>query len=411
MEPGFGGPSESFFDLRENVQAAQQVLLAEAAGKLAELLVLLRPLQQVRPVGRGPHHRQVPQVVHEQRHEVLQIPALAHQFLDDLEDRPAVPLDDCRRGAAADLDIRNADHLAHVGSRDRAVHRRDDLIECRERVPETSLPEAGDLGQGFRGNLETLVVHDVPQPLGHDALRHGAELELLAARQDGVGNAVDLGGGKDELDVGRGFLEGLEERVESAPAQHVDLVHQEDLETVARRGVVRGLDDLARFFHAVVARAVDLGDVPRVAAGDLAAGRTGSAGFRGRALARRAVERLRQNPGGGRLPHSPRSGKEERVPDAVLPDRVLEGAGDRLLAHEVGEGLRPVAERQHLVVLRRRRGGRLRARSRAVRSGRDDLRFAGRGFIGRRFAGRGFARRRIAPGNRGGRSLRRRFGR
>ena len=39
------------------------------------------------------------------------------------------------------------------------------------------------------------------------------------------------------------------------------------------------------------------------------------------------------------------------MPDPVLPDRVLEGAGDRLLADQVREGLGAVAERQHLVVL------------------------------------------------------------
>ncbi len=100
------------------------------------------------------------------------------------------------------------------------------------------------------------------QPFDHDPLGHGAEFELLAAREDGVRDSMDLGSGEDELDVGRGFLERLQERVESAPAQHVDFVHQKDLEPVARRGVVRGLDDLARLFHAVVARAVDLGHVP-----------------------------------------------------------------------------------------------------------------------------------------------------
>ena len=82
--------------------------------EFGEPLALLRPLQEVGPVGRHLNHRQIPQVVHEQGDEVLQIPAFAHEFLDDFEDRPAVSFDDRYAGAAADLHVRNPDHLTDI---------------------------------------------------------------------------------------------------------------------------------------------------------------------------------------------------------------------------------------------------------------------------------------------------------
>ncbi len=131
MEPGLGGPAQSVFDPGEDIEAPQQIFLAEAAREFGEPLALLRPLQEVGPVGRHLNHRQIPQVVHEQGDEVLQIPAFAHEFLDDFEDRPAVSFYDRYAGAAADLHVRNPDHLTHILGADRSVHRRDHLVERR----------------------------------------------------------------------------------------------------------------------------------------------------------------------------------------------------------------------------------------------------------------------------------------
>ena len=52
VEPGLGGPAQSVFDPGEDIEAAQQILFAEAVRELGEPLALLRPLQEV--VGRAP---------------------------------------------------------------------------------------------------------------------------------------------------------------------------------------------------------------------------------------------------------------------------------------------------------------------------------------------------------------------
>ena len=67
------------------------------------------------------------------------------------------------------------------------------------------------------------------QLVGLDA----AQVEALAAGQDGDRNLADLGGGEDELRVRRRLLQRLQEGVERLLGEHVDLV--DDVDLVARR--------------------------------------------------------------------------------------------------------------------------------------------------------------------------------
>jgi hypothetical protein len=57
----------------------------------------------------------------------------------------------------------------------------------------------------------------------------------LAAAQDRDGDLVHLRRREDELHVRRRLLERLQERVPRRVREHVDLVHDVDLEAVARR--------------------------------------------------------------------------------------------------------------------------------------------------------------------------------
>ena len=103
--------------------------------------------------------------------------------------------------------------------------------------------------------------------------RDHAEVVALAAREDGVGELVVLGRREDELHVRRRLLERLQERVEGARREHVDLVDDADLEAVARGVVARALAQLAHLLDAVVGGAVDLLHVERGPGRDLHAGR------------------------------------------------------------------------------------------------------------------------------------------
>ena len=178
------------------------------------------------------------------------------------------------------------------------------------------------------------------------ARRDQAEVVLLAAREDGVRDLVVLGRREDELHARRRLLERLQERVEGARGEHVDLVDDPHLEAVARRVVARALAQLAHLLDAVVGGAVDLLHVERGAGRDLHAGGALAARLGGRPVALRAVEGLGQDARGGRLADAARAREQEGVADAAGGERVLQRARDGALAHDLVEGLGPPFARE-----------------------------------------------------------------
>jgi hypothetical protein len=62
----------------------------------------------------------------------------------------------------------------------------------------------------------------------------GVETEVLAARADGLGNILRLGGRHHEDDVVRRLLQGLQQRVEGRVGDLMGLVEDVDLVAIAR---------------------------------------------------------------------------------------------------------------------------------------------------------------------------------
>ena len=86
-----------------------------------------------------------------------------------------------------------------------------------------------------------------------------------------------------------------------------------------------------------------------VAGANLGAGIANAAGLGHRPFRRAAVHRHGQDAGDRRLADSAMTAEDIAVRDALLRDGILQGAGDVLLANNVGEFLRPVFARQNLV--------------------------------------------------------------
>ena len=170
-----------------------------------------------------------------------------------------------------------------------------------------------------------------------------AEVEALAAREDGGRHLVRLGGGQDEDGVHRRLLQGLEQRVEGLGGEHVHLVDDVDLHAAFHRGEVHLVAQVADVVDAAVGGGVHLDDVHGAAPADGLAVRAGAVGVGGGlALAGVAVEGHGQDLGGGGLARAARTGEEIGVAHPVLVDGVDERAGDVLLPDDVLEAGRPV---------------------------------------------------------------------
>src|SRR5207253_11520267 len=63
----------------------------------------------------------------------------------------------------------------------------------------------------------------------------------------------------------------------------------------------------------------------------------------------RAVERLGQDAGAGRLARAPRAAEQIGVGGAVVAHRIAQGPGDVVLRHHLAEALRPVTAVEGLV--------------------------------------------------------------
>lgn len=102
---------------------------------------------------------------------------------------------------------------------------------------------------------------DMLEVAGNNVGWNGAKVKALAARNDGGEDLVRLGGCKDKLHVGRWFLEGFEEGVESARGEHVDLINVNNTESAGGGREAHGFEEGANFVHLVVGSAIDFQNV------------------------------------------------------------------------------------------------------------------------------------------------------
>ncbi len=138
----------------------------------------------------------------------------------------------------------------------------------------------------------------------------------------------------------RRLLEGFEQGVECACAEHVHLVDEVDFEFPASRCVSGAFPQVADVFHAVVAGPVDLDDIEAAPLGDFQTSRALAARLRGGTGL--AVQSLRQNAGGGGLADSARTHKKIGLRKPAGVHRILKCARDVLLPDDFGECLRTI---------------------------------------------------------------------
>ena len=174
-----------------------------------------------------------------------------------------------RRGEVARLErlgqphaVALSEHAERGGDR-LLVHRagRRRAVEHGERVAHRAVGQTGDQPRRALGQLDALARCHVEQA-ARDVLRaDAAEIEPLAARQDGRGHLVQLGRRQDKQHMLGRLLERFEQRVERADREHVHLVDDEHALFDLRGRVARLVAQVADVVHAVVRGRVDLGHV------------------------------------------------------------------------------------------------------------------------------------------------------
>ncbi len=167
------------------------------------------------------------------------------------------------------------------------------------------------------------------------------EVEALAARLDGFGDLLRVGGAQDEGNVPRRLFDGFQQSIEGRGREHMHLVDDVDLPFAARRGIAYAADDL--FTDVLDARAacgIELVDIGVVALGNGLAFLAGAVGLGSGAVF--AKQRLRKDSGRCRLARTARAAEQVGMGDLALLDGVLQRALDMLLAYDIGKRRRAV---------------------------------------------------------------------
>ena len=209
------------------------------------------------------------------------------------------------------------------------------LVEQRLGVAHRAFRGPGDQGEGFAFDPRALGFGDSREIAGDDRGLDAAQIEPLAAREDGHRDLADLGGGEDELGVRRRLLEGLEQGVEGVRREHVHFVDDVDLVAGLGGGVADTVDQLAHLVDLGAAGGVEFEDIEVPALDDRPAvpaldGQMSKARLaHGVAL---VVERPGEQAGGGGLAYPANAREHESVGDAAAGKGVGQGPDHGFLA-------------------------------------------------------------------------------
>ena len=256
-----------------------------------------------------------------------------------------VDLGEGHRAVAVQDAVSQLEEIVSAGEADDRVDRgfvdvralADALVEDGKRVTQGAVRQTGDEVRGAGRQLQVFFLRDIREPCGDVLGRYTVEVETLAAGQDGGRKLVDFRRGEHELDVLRRLLQRLQQRVERAGGEHVDLVDDVDAVLAADGCEVRFVADLTDVVDAVVRRRVDLDDVEDGTGVDALAGLAAVAGIPVHRVL--AVDRLREDLGAGRLAGAARTGKQVSMGMPTRPHLVHEGPGDVFLPDDVREDL------------------------------------------------------------------------
>ncbi len=265
----------------------------------------------------------------------------AAQLVDPGEAPRHVAARDAIHDAREPLGIHVAEHVLRGLEADVPVAEHRHLLERRDGIAHSALGLLGNEVDAIVVEREALAFADVLEAHANLVGGKTVEVEALAARHDGLRNLVRLGGAHHEHDVLGRLLQRLEQRVECAGRQHVNLVDDVYLVAPARgRKGHPAYDLFAHVVHAGARRGIDLVHVGVGAVGDVDAVLAHAARVGGRGLL--AQQRLGQQSRRGGLARAPGAAEQIRVRHSVARKRVAQRLLDVLLPHHVGKRLRPV---------------------------------------------------------------------
>ncbi|MNV02411.1 hypothetical protein D3C71_926460 [compost metagenome] len=255
--------------------------------------------------------------------------------------------------------VGKAEHAAHRFGLHAAATMGNRLVEQGKAVTGGTLCSAGDHRQRLRIGLETFLAGNGGEQADEIGGADAAQVEALAARQNGNWNLADFGGREDEFHMFRRLFQRLQKTVKRLRRQHVHFVDDIDLVARRNRAVTHLLDDLANIVDTRMGGGVHLDHVDMPAFHDRLAMFAGFAQVDCRTIdfGRLVVEPPSKNTCGRRLADTADTGQHVGLCDTAGLERIGQRADHRFLAdHQVGEILRPILAGENPISRAARRG-------------------------------------------------------
>ncbi len=169
--------------------------------------------------------------------------------------------------------IQRAKHRPHITCQYLAFAEGNRLVGEAHGIAHRTVGSAAQQPQRVVFERHVLDTEHMAQMLDHTLRCHVFQRKLQATRQDRGRQFLRIGGREDELDVGRRFFKGLEQRIERMAGEHVHFVDQVDLEAPATRCVLHVVEQLTGVLDLGAAGGVDLDQVDKAALVDFTAHR------------------------------------------------------------------------------------------------------------------------------------------
>ena len=241
----------------------------------------------------------------------------------------------------------HAQQRAHLVIGNRVAAIRPGLLQKRQRVAQAAFRHARDHRRRARFDLQVFFLRDFFEALRNFRKGQRAKMKVLRARTNRVFQVFRLRRGHHEDYAVRRLFQSFQQSIGSLSRQHVRFVENHHFRPRSRRRVAHHLAQLADLVDAPVRSRIDFNDVKRSSRGNFFARVAHAARFRRRPF--HAVQRFRQDSGGGGFSHATCAGKNVRVRHAVVHDGVLQRLGDVLLPDKVLKCLWPVLPGDDLI--------------------------------------------------------------
>ena len=159
------------------------------------------------------------------------------------------------------------------------------------------------------------------------------EMKLQAARQNGGGQFLWIGGGENKFNVRRRFFQGFQERIKAAFGKHMHFVNQIDFIASFHRRIGHVIKQIARIIHAGARGGIYFNQIGKTSTINFQAMFAAPAGMAAHALFK-TIQRFGKDARNRGFAHAAGAGKEIGMMEAIIIQCISQCFCHMLLANQ-----------------------------------------------------------------------------